>query len=164
MLTHGNLVGRTSGALVARRDTVTHSLGEAIDRASKGDKALGIAGIGVPLLGVDGERAAAFVLPIGVSDMRMMVGKGHAAVFIGKRQEQQPLAIEILRTLFNLSQAEARIVMLSANGDAPTAIAQALGISIATVRSHLSNAFAKTGTKDRSRLVALVNQLLPPVA
>jgi DNA-binding CsgD family transcriptional regulator len=135
-----------------------------LDRAAKGDNAIGISGIGVPLIGNDGDRAAAYVLPIAGKDLRGDLGQGHCAVFVARRGEQQPMAIEILRTLFDLTVAEARIASLIAKGDGPQAIAEALGVSVNTVRSHLQSAYAKTSAPDQTALGALVNGLMPPVS
>jgi DNA-binding CsgD family transcriptional regulator len=165
MLSDGNYLIQSNSTLQARRVAGDMSaLDEAIDRASKGDSAIGISGIGVPLIGNDGERAAAYVLPIAGKDLRGDMGQGHCAVFVARRGEQQPMAIEILRTLFDLTVQEARVATLIAKGDGPQAIAEALSISVHTVRSHLQGAFAKTGAPDQTALGALVTSLLPPVA
>ncbi len=139
------------------------ALDDALDRAAMGDVAIGITGIGIPLIGKDGERAAAYVLPISGKDVRGAMGQGHSAVFVARRGEQQPMAMEILRTLFDLTVAEARIALLIAKGDGPQSIADALGITVNTVRTHLKHCFAKTGTPDQTALSGRVNNLLPPV-
>lgn len=136
---------------------------DALDRALKGDSAVGLTGIGVPLASVTGERAAAYVLPIAGNDIRGAIGQGHCAVFVSRRGEQQPMAIEILRTLFDLTVTEARVTTLLAAGDKPQVIATALDVSINTIRSHLKHAYAKTDTADQTALSALVHSLLPPV-
>jgi DNA-binding CsgD family transcriptional regulator len=165
MLSHGNYLLQSNGVLQARRVAGDVSaLDEAIDRASKGDSAIGISGIGVPLIGNDGERAAAYVLPIAGNDLRGDMGQGHCAVFISQRGEQQPMAIEILRTVFDLSPTEARVATLIAKGEGPAMIAESLAISVNTVRSHLARAFSKTGASDQTALGALVNKLIPPIA
>jgi DNA-binding CsgD family transcriptional regulator len=51
----------------------------------------------------------------------------------------QPMAIEILRTMFDLSPTEARVAILIAKGEGPAMIADSLAISINTVRSHLAH-------------------------
>jgi DNA-binding CsgD family transcriptional regulator len=164
LLSEGSFLRLQAGMLAARRVAGANTaLDDAIERAAKGDHSIGIAGIGVPLFGNDGERAAAYVLPITGNDLRGALGDGYAAVFIAKRGEQQPMAVEILRTVFDLTQSEARVGVLVANGDAPAAIAESLGVSINTVRSHLARAFGKTDTSDQTALAALINGLLPPV-
>jgi DNA-binding CsgD family transcriptional regulator len=164
MLSEGTHVRSVAGVITAQRIIGAPSaLDDAIDRAAAGDAAIGIAGIGVPLIGTDGERSAAYVLPIAGKDIRGDMGKGHCAVFISQRGEQQPMAIEILRTVFDLSPAEARIATLIAKGEGPATIAETLAISVNTVRSHLARAFSKTGAGDQTALGALVNKLMPPV-
>jgi DNA-binding CsgD family transcriptional regulator len=164
LLSDGNHVRSVAGALSAQRIIGAPSaLDDAIDRAAKGDTAIGISGIGVPLVGSDGTRSAAYVLPIAGKDIRGDIGKGHCAVFISTRGEQQPIVVEILRTVFDLTPAEARVSALIAQGDGPAAIAEGLRLSINTVRSHLARAFSKTSTSDQTALGALVNRLLPPI-
>lgn len=136
----------------------------AIQKAVRGDQAIGISGIGVPLINQHGERAAAYVLPIAGKDLRGDLGQGYCVVFVARRGEQQPMSIEILRTMFDLTVQEARVATLIAKGDGLLAVADALDVSINTVRSHLARSFAKTGTSDQAALGALVNQLIPPIA
>jgi DNA-binding CsgD family transcriptional regulator len=164
MLRENSFVHLANQTLQARRVAGAESaLDDAIDRALKGDMAIGIAGIGVPLIGKDGDRAAAYVLPIAGNDVRASIGPGQCVVFVARRGEQQPMAMEVLRTIFDMTSAEARVASLIAKGDGPLAIGQALDISINTVRSHLKHAYAKTRTQDQTSLGGLINSLLPPV-
>jgi DNA-binding CsgD family transcriptional regulator len=164
MLAEGGAICLSHGTLQAKRVAgLPTAFDDTIDRALKGDVAIGISGIGVPIIGDDGERLAAYVLPFAGQDVRGAMGRGHCAVFIARRGEQQPMAIEILRTMFDLTISEARIATLIAKGDGPRAITESLGISVNTVRSHLQHAYAKTGASDQTALSALVNGLMPPV-
>lgn len=54
----------------------------------------------MPLVGKDGRRAAAYVLPIAGSYSRGDLGQGYAALFVAQRGEQQPILLEVLRTIF----------------------------------------------------------------
>jgi DNA-binding CsgD family transcriptional regulator len=136
---------------------------EAIDRALKGDVAIGISGIGVPLIAQTGERLAAYVLPIAGKDIRGEIGPGHCTVFIARRDELQPMVIEVLRTVFDLTVSEARVAAQLARGDSPQVIAENLHVSVNTVRTHLKHTYAKTDTHDQTSLSGLINSLLPPV-
>lgn len=165
MLMEKNFLRVESGVLSAGRLAAPHvAFEDAVSRGVKGDAALGTAGIGVPLIGLDGDRAAAYVLPITGNDLRGELGGGHAAVFVTRRGEQQPMAIEILRTVFDLTPAEARISILIAKGDGPAAISESLGVSVSTIRTHLGHIFQKTGSRDQLALSSLVNELMPPIA
>jgi DNA-binding CsgD family transcriptional regulator len=164
LLREDNLLGLNNRTLQAKaHGNVESALNDAIDRALKGDVAIGIAGIGVPLIGADGARAAAYVLPMAGKDLRGDMGPGHCTVFVARRGEQQPMLIEVLRTLYDLTVSEARVATLIAKGDGPQTIALTLGVSINTVRSHLQHAYAKTGSPDQTALGSLVNGLMPPV-
>jgi DNA-binding CsgD family transcriptional regulator len=164
MLREDNLLVLNNRNLQAKRTVGAETaFDDALDRALKGDSAVGLTGIGVPLASVTGERAAAYVLPIAGNDIRGAMGPGHCAVFVSRRGEQQPMAIEILRTLFDLTATEARVATLLAAGDKPQVIATALDVSINTVRSHLKHTYAKTDAADQTALSALVHSLLPPL-
>ena len=164
LISDTNFVCLTNSALSAcRNGQNTSAFEDALERALRGDQAIGIAGIGVPLFSVEGERAAAYVLPLAGKDIRNSFGAGQCMVFIGRRSEQQPMALEMLRTIFDLTAAEARVAVFIAQGIGPAAISQSLNISIHTVRSHLQHTFAKTNTADQTALGALLNALLPPV-
>ncbi|MBT0957524.1 helix-turn-helix transcriptional regulator [Alphaproteobacteria bacterium KMM 3653] len=57
---------------------------------------------------------------------------------------------------FGLSRAEQRVCQMIADGQKAKEIADALGVSLATVRSHMHKIYAKTGTSGQVELVVLV--------
>jgi DNA-binding CsgD family transcriptional regulator/PAS domain-containing protein len=65
-----------------------------------------------------------------------------------------------LAELHDLTPTEARLAARLLLGETPTEAAAELGISIATVRFHLRNLFAKTGTRHQVELVARLNTTL----
>lgn len=56
-----------------------------------------------------------------------------------------------------LSRAELRVCQLLAAGDKAKDIAEVLGVSITTVRTHLRNIYAKTNTSGQIELLAVIN-------
>jgi DNA-binding CsgD family transcriptional regulator len=164
ILSEGVLLRRVNGALQPTRPGESAvALEEAFARSAIGDLAIGIRGIGIPLVGKTGERAAAYVLPIAGGDTRRELGRGYCSVFVARRNEHLPMTIEILRTVYDMSQAEARVAALIAKGDKAEAIAEALGTSVNTVRSQIAGALSKSGTSSQVALVARINELVPPV-
>ncbi len=151
-LFHATHAGRESSALE-----------HAIERALQGDVAISKAGVGVPLIGDEGERAVAYVLPLAGTDVRGEFGPGHCAVFVAGRGDCQPMGLQILRTMFDLTASEARIALLIAKGDGPQLISQALGIKVNTVRTHLKHSFAKVDVPDQTALAGRINAFLPPI-
>src|SRR5918911_2347936 len=65
-------------------------------------------------------------------------------------------SLMMLRRMFGLTAAEAKLSVQIARGESPAEIAESNEVSIATVRSQLASAFAKTETRGQSELVALL--------
>jgi DNA-binding CsgD family transcriptional regulator len=63
---------------------------------------------------------------------------------------------------FDLTPAETRMLEQFVQGKSVAEVASALGISENTVKTHLQNIFAKTGTSRQLQLMRLVQALLPP--
>lgn len=164
LLSKGDLLAFHNGHVRARRmEGMADHLQLAIAKAAHGAGTLGISGIGVPLTGPEGERASAYVLPLDGKDLRKEMSPGHAAIFVAQRKEQQPMAVEILRTIFGLTPSEAKVAYAMARGEAPGAVAAAQGTTVNAVRYHLKNAYAKVGVNDKTALAARVTALIPPV-
>jgi DNA-binding CsgD family transcriptional regulator len=164
MLSEAQYLRLAGGSLQSHREVgQANRFEHAVECALKGDAAIGSAGIGVPLLDTHGERAVAYVLPLSGSDARGALGAGHCAVLVTQRGEQTPMAVDILRSLFDLTASEARVALLVAKGDGPQVIAKSLGVSVHTVRTHLKHCFEKTESSDQTALGGTINALLPPL-
>jgi DNA-binding CsgD family transcriptional regulator len=64
---------------------------------------------------------------------------------------------------FGLSPAEGRLLARLVSGETPAEAALALGVTLATAKTHLAHLLAKTGTARQADLRALVARLCPPV-
>ncbi|MBP9034470.1 MAG: helix-turn-helix transcriptional regulator [Pseudomonadales bacterium] len=98
------------------------------------------------------------VLPYhAVSHTETAIGQGNSAMVLlydpGRSRMEPP---GILRELYRLSDAEARLSWRLANGETLEEIATAEGSSRETVRSQLKRIFAKTGTSRQAELVRLI--------
>ena len=60
--------------------------------------------------------------------------------------------------------AESRVMMLLVQGMAPAEVAETLGISLPTARTHLARLLDKTGTNRQADLVRLAMSALAPTA
>ena len=65
----------------------------------------------------------------------------------------------MLRRVFDLTPAEARLACRLARGDSLEQVAQALDVKMTTARSQLAAIFAKTGTCRQAQLVAILSRL-----
>ncbi|HWF98523.1 MAG TPA: hypothetical protein VN691_04980 [Steroidobacteraceae bacterium] len=65
-----------------------------------------------------------------------------------------------LKTLFNMTEAEARLAVRLADGESLLRAAEHLGITYGTARSRLTQLFEKTSTRSQSELIRLLLTLL----
>jgi len=68
-----------------------------------------------------------------------------------------------LQNRFNLTGAEARLVVHLARGISLKSSAKALGVGYETVRRHIKSAFRKTGTHRQAELLLVVIRALDEV-
>ncbi len=158
MLTETTLVREEANALHAVAPDADRVLRDIFASVEKGDASLGERGIAVPLTNAPQEPWFAHVLPL-TSGRRQQAGDEYAAVaavFIRKTAPNAPPPLEAIAKLYKLSAGEVRVLdaMLRASG--VKAMAKTLGLSQATVKTHLHNLFRKTGTTRQSELVKLV--------
>ncbi|MBT8444854.1 MAG: helix-turn-helix transcriptional regulator, partial [Gammaproteobacteria bacterium] len=82
------------------------------------------------------------------------------AVFIYDTGKRMELSIEGLRSLYDLTEAEARVCdLLYQSRNLPEA-AKILGISINTAKTHLNRSFRKVGVQSQAELVRRLNSQL----
>ena len=78
------------------------------------------------------------------------------AVFISDPDQQYVASMDILKELFDLTPAEARVSLLLADGYRLEVAAELLNISIYTVRAHLRSIYEKMNVNQQSQLVSLI--------
>jgi DNA-binding CsgD family transcriptional regulator/PAS domain-containing protein len=127
--------------------------------------ALGNQGLGIPISAVDEPPAVAYTLPLtrAQKNMRYSSDLPGVAVFIATAKANQPIKIDVLCTLYNLTQAEARVMLKVAEGGSTKEVSNEMGNSTNTVNTHLARVFEKTGLNRRSDIVKLVNDLSSPL-
>ncbi|MCC7253577.1 helix-turn-helix transcriptional regulator [Hyphomicrobium sp.] len=121
-------------------------------------------GIVVPLKGE--TDLAAWVLPLD-RGLRHEFGAGFAAkvaVFIRDLGDMSPFPAELFVRRFSITPAECRVMMLLLQGMTIAEVADNLGISLPTARTHLAHLFEKTGTSRQIDLVRLAMRALSPVS
>ncbi|MDX2167923.1 MAG: helix-turn-helix transcriptional regulator [Deltaproteobacteria bacterium] len=79
-----------------------------------------------------------------------------AAVFLTDPEAGAAASDQVLRARFGLTPAQARLATLLAAGASLDEAGTTLGVTIHTVRAHLKQVFAKTGTRRQAALVRLV--------
>lgn len=159
MLEQATLVCVRANALHTVGDHAGRILHDIFASAANGDASVGARGVAVPLNEGAQERWFAHVLPL-TSGRRKDAGQENravAAVFIRTGAPNVPLPLlEAIAKLHKLTAGEVRVLDAVLKVKGVKAMAEMLGLSQATVKTHLQSLFRKTGTKRQSDLVKLV--------
>jgi DNA-binding CsgD family transcriptional regulator/PAS domain-containing protein len=113
-----------------------------------------------------GERFVAHVLPLADGARRFtgLGGDAVAALFVQPADFDPPSIPESLARAFDLTPGELRVALATIKHDGVADVADTLGISEATVRTHLHRIFAKTDTRRQADIVKLVAGFKSPLA
>lgn len=93
------------------------------------------------------------VMPVKDRTQRRSDRDPGAVLFIGDPERPVDIDPRQLVRMYNLSRAEARVAVLLARGMRLDQSAQHLGLTYETVRKHLKQIFAKTGTDRQAELI-----------
>ena len=152
------------GLLQAQNTAVVLALQEAIASAASADASIGSRGIGLPISAPGQPPAVAYILPLTEGTARAAFRPACAAVFVSTTTSASPLPEAVLTTLFDLTPAEARVLLRIGSGLSASRSAVSLGIGENTLKTHLNRIFAKTGTRRQADLVKLISDIGTPLA
>lgn len=154
------------GRLAARDVQVNQTLRDVFAAAGQGDAAVGTRGIALPLIGKDGERYVAHVLPLtsGARRRAGIVYTAVAALFVRKAALAMSSRSEAIGKIFKLTPTELRVLLAIVEVGGVPEVAAALGVAGTTVRTHVSRLFEKTGATRQADLVKLVAGYSTPLA
>ena len=164
ILDEGTLLRGRGNLLAAVAPEAHRMLRDTFVAAEGGDISVGRHGVSIPLSVSPHARWFAHVLPLTSGD-RQRTGALYsavAAVFVRKTSPADPPPLETLAKLYGLTASEVRVLDAVMRVSGIRALADLLGISQATVKTHLHNVFRKTGTNRQSELVKLIAGLEPP--
>ena len=114
-------------------------------------------------LSIDANRRAALRTDGGRLGEYVPETRGPAVVlFVREPFRRLPIGGEAARRLLGLTPAETRVASALASGLAPAGIADALGLSVETVRVHLRSVYAKAGVSRQADLVTLLREIGRP--
>ena len=160
----------TRGLLMLEDETVISGAGgklTVVDDKAKQQLHVAISsrGIVVPLTARDGSSYVAHVLPL-TSGARRRTGQAYsavAAVFVRKAELELPHPVEALAKRYGLTTGETRVLLAIVEIGGVPDVANMLGISQATVKTHLQHVFGKTSTTRQAELVKLIAGYMSPV-
>lgn len=158
LLGEGGPVTSDRNILQAALPAANRTLASIFRAAEKGDASVGVRGVALRLTGKSQEPWFAHVLPL-TSGRRQQAADSSAAVaavFVRRTLPNALSPLEEIAKQYKLSAGEVRVfdAILKVNG--VKAVAELLGLSQSTVKTHLQNVFWKTRTKRQIDLVKLV--------
>jgi len=110
----------------------------------------------VSMCSQDGEPSP-FVIPILLTDGgRAAAEEPHATFFLVDPRRMAAINEEVLRSIYRLTKAEARIAGMLLSGAGVDETAKALRVTHHTVRAHLKRIFTKTGSQTQVQLLRLL--------
>jgi DNA-binding CsgD family transcriptional regulator len=96
------------------------------------------------------------IKPLAVDQTVESAKTPHLMIFISDPAKKYEIDIKMLRSLYNLTRAEAMLAKHLAAGETLDQSANSLGIARNTARAQLRSIFAKTGATQQSMLVSLI--------
>jgi DNA-binding CsgD family transcriptional regulator/PAS domain-containing protein len=158
MLAAGDLLRATGGRLTALDAQADQVLRDTVFAASQGDGDVGIRGIALPLTTHNAERYVAHVLPLtsGTRRSAHATYAASAALFVRKAAMEYPSRTEIIGKTYHLTPAELRVLFGIVQIGGVPEVAAAFGVADATIKTHVSRLYEKTGTGRQADLVRLV--------
>jgi DNA-binding CsgD family transcriptional regulator len=117
------------------------------------------------MIGKAGDRYVGHVLPL-TSGARRRAGRTYAAVaalLVRKAGLGVPSAFEVISKVFTLTPTELRVLLAIVEVGGTPEVAEALGVAVTTVKTHLGRLFEKTGTARQADLVKLVAAYATPL-
>lgn len=153
--------------LSARHQESARELSKAIATAALGTSIdIPRAGISVSLRGSDDEDLAAWVLPLD-GGLRRDFGaefRASVAVFLREMGDTTPVSAELFVRRYGITPAECRVLLLIVQGRTAQEVTEILGISLATVKTHIARLLGKTGCERQVDLVRLAMSALAPAS
>ena len=160
MLADGSVITAAGGKLIfADQSTSASFVGVGTE-----DTAAGAKNACLPLRAPNGDDYVAHILSL-TAGKRRQAGSAYsavAAVFVRKAELELPHPVETLAKRYGLTAGEMRVLFAIVEIGGVPEVAHMLGISQATVKTHVQRIFGKTGTARQADLVKLIAGLPGP--
>ncbi|WP_261925950.1 helix-turn-helix transcriptional regulator [Methylorubrum sp. GM97] len=107
----------------------------------------------------DGAPLILHAIPLASPAMSTQAASAHTMLVMVDLRERPRPSVAVLQRLFDLTPAEARLALAIGAGRTLQEISDETRLSNATLRSQLSSAFHKTGTRRQPELVSLLSRV-----
>jgi DNA-binding CsgD family transcriptional regulator len=157
LLSSGDVLTVTRDRLFAADSAGDKALQEALAAANSGDLAVGVQGISLLLMARGGEEYVARVLPLAARSGHRLGQSASVALFVRKADLPSPSQPALIARRYRLTPMELRVLLaVASTGGGVANIAEVLGVSSETIKTHLSHIYGKTGVNRQVNLVKLV--------
>jgi len=151
-----DIISRRMGLLLRDDRLVSESLTDTIALRSLVHKAVNDDGMEAETLSLSGQSSLSLLLIPNPCEQGNPASNHCCTIFVAAPELGHHVSQALLRSLFGLSPAEARLTHLLVTGKSLSSAASELHISRHTVRTQLKSVFAKTGTNRQPDLVQRV--------
>ena len=162
LIDEGRLLQAPRDRLHAIEADADRTIGDGMRAIASGGP-IGAQGVTVTLEEAPEARWIAHLLPL-ADGARRSVGQRHeavAALFVRNSRAPDWMPLEALAKRYQLTASEIRVVEAALRLSTQDAIAQALGISKSTVKTHLNHVYRKCAVRNQSGLIKLFAGLGP---
>jgi DNA-binding CsgD family transcriptional regulator len=157
VLSAGRGVAMVGERLTAISPTLKSGLADAISRSSVVNGVqVGHRGVALPMSVPGQPPIAAYIMPLACSKVGGSFSPATVAVLLSLADFQVLPSESMLTALFDLTPAEARVMMHAGRGRQLSDISGEICIGENTVKTHLSRVYSKTATARQAELVALM--------
>ena len=165
LIDRGGALKVKNNRLLAGKSRVNDMLSHAVAASLEGMAPERVGSHMVAIPAEEGGGMLASVMPLAWHNARNPLSgmPGSAAIFVQDTAQPPPIAGGAFAKLYGLTPAELRVSLEIARGLAPQEVAETLGITTNTIKTHLKHVFAKTGVTRQGDLVRLVMMSTPPV-
>ncbi len=115
----------------------------------------------VPVPRADAPSLVANLYPLPRSRRALVASEAAALLIVDDPVRPLSPAIALWQHMFDLTLAEARVADALRDGEPDDRVAAGLGVRVSTVRTHLKAVHAKTETRSKAELVALLGRCAP---
>lgn len=141
--------------LFACDDAVTRNINLEVSKAIRTSRGVSADPVSTVLLARRGQMPLMLLIaPLRLAGNALR--QGAALLFAFDPETTPSVGVDVVRTLFGLSEAEGQLAVALGSGKTLDDAAQERGTSIHTIRTQLKSIFNKTGTKRQSDLVSLL--------
>jgi len=163
MLATAAPIARSAGAVLLPGSVAQRALMRTLSAFASGETG-GDKGVSIPVAGADGAEFLIHILPL--DDKRRKAiegGTGAVAIlFVRPRASGHAEAAAALSERFRLTAREREVLEALVDVGGVPMIAEMLGVSNTTVRTHVTNIFDKTGVRRQTDLIKLMMEMAAP--